>query len=246
MIQAMTNFKNKFSCGISTSFFITMIIFKHHFSSLILFIILTTSCVTSQTLVLDAAWENTDYESINFRKVAVFGLTKDFKNKKEFENDAVKYFKSKGVLAVAGYSLFEHEPDVEEVNRSDVKKELYAQGFDGVLTASTIENISNNDKDITNEELATHAEGLYKFGEYFEARYDHLQSDVDHSHHKYSVLEANFYYLQEDNEYEGNGLIWISHFKYDLELNIKEALEIDNYAHIVVNALFEDQVILAQ
>lgn len=203
-----------------------------------------SSCATTHPLMLDAAWENTTYEPRPFRKVAVFGLTKNFKNKKEFENDAVKYFKSKGVPAVAGYTLYEHEPDAEEVNRSDVKKELFAQGFDGVLTASTIESISTDDEDITDEELASHAEGLYKFGQYFEARYDHLQTDVDHSHHKYSVLEANFYYLQDYNEYDGSGLVWISHFKYDLELKIKEAMEIDNYAHVVVNALFEDQVIL--
>lgn len=210
----------------------------------ILMLLILSACATSYPLMLDAAWENTTYEPRPYRKVAVFGLTKNFKDKKEFENDAVKYFKSKGVIAVAGYTLFEHEPDANEVNRSDIKKELFAQGFDGVLTASTIENISKDDEDITDEELASHAEGLYKFGQYFEARYDHLQTEIDHNHHKYSVLEANFYYLQDYNEYDGSGLVWISHFKYDLELSVPEAMEIDNYAHVVVNALFEDQVIL--
>lgn len=214
----------------------------HSLIALLLFVL--TSCATTYPLALDAAWENTNYEPRPFQKIAIFGLTKDFKDKKEFENDAVKYFKSKGVVAVAGYTLFEHEPDATEVNRSDIKKELHAQGFDGVLTASTVENISQDDEDISDDELASHAEGLYKFGQYFEARYDHLQTDIDHNHHKYSVLEASFYYLQNYNEYDGNGLVWISHFKYDLEMKVKEAMEIDNYAHVVVNALFEDQVIL--
>ncbi|MDW3210889.1 MAG: hypothetical protein R8N23_13520 [Reichenbachiella sp.] len=214
--------------------------------SLFLFLsaLLLDSCAPSHPLVLDAAWENAVYEPRNFRKVAVFGMSKDIKTKKEFEKDAVKYFKSKGVPAVAGYTLFEHEPEGDEVNRSDIKKELFAQGFDGVLTASSIENISTDDDDITDEELARHAEGIYKFGQYFEARYDHLQSDVDHSHHKYSILEANFYYLMDYNEFDGNGLVWISHFKYDLEKKSDVAIEIDNYAHVIVNALFEDQVIL--
>ncbi|WP_422358568.1 hypothetical protein [Reichenbachiella sp.] len=215
-----------------------------HFSIYFSFVLFIYGCAPSHPLVLDAAWENSVYEPRSFRKVAVFGMSKDIKNKKEFEKDAVKYFKSKGVPAVAGYTIFEHEPEGDEVNRSDVKKELFAQGFDGVLTASSIENISTDDDDITDEELASHAEGLYKFGQYFEARYDHLQSDVDHSHHKYSILEANFYYLMDYNEFDGSGLVWISHFKYDLEKKSDVAIEIDNYAHVVVNALFEDQVIL--
>ncbi|WP_139793992.1 hypothetical protein [Reichenbachiella faecimaris] len=213
-------------------------------SFFILLLFILSACAATHPLMLDAAWENTTYEPRTYKKVAVFGLTKNFKEKKEFENDAVKYLKSKGVPAVAGYTLYEHEPDADQVNRSDIKQELFAQGFDGVLTASTIENISKDDEDISDKELADHAEGLYKFGQYFEARYDHLQTDIDHSHHKYSVLEANFYYLQDYNEYDGSGLVWISHFKYDLELKIKEAMEIDNYALVVVNALFEDQVIL--
>ncbi|WP_420581341.1 hypothetical protein [Reichenbachiella sp.] len=201
-------------------------------------------CAPTHPLVLDAAWENAVYEPRNFRKVAVFGMSKVEKNKKDFEKDAVKYFKSKGVPAVAGHTIIDIGPEGDDVDNSAIKKELYAQGFDGVLTAASIENISKDDEDITDEELASHAQGLYKFGQYFEARYDHLQSDVDHSHHKYSILEANFYYLMDYNEFDGNSLVWISHFKYDLENKSDVALKIDNYAHVVVNALFEDQVIL--
>ena len=213
-------------------------------TSIFLLSLVLISCATTHPLVMDAAWENPTYESRTYNKIAVFGMAKDLKAKKEFENDAVKYFKNEGIEAVAGYTLYDHEPEGDEVNRPDIKQALYNKGFDGILTASTIENISSDDEDITDDELASHAEGLYKFGQYFESRYDHLQSDVDHSHHKYSVLEANFYNLDVDNEYDRNGLVWISHFKYDLELKIPQAMEIDNYAHVVINALFEDQVIL--
>ncbi|MEP2025396.1 MAG: hypothetical protein ABJH98_09760 [Reichenbachiella sp.] len=223
---------------------------KHHSHQLfiifysVLFTITLNNCATTHPLVLDAVWENANYEPRNYRKVAVFGMSKNLKNKKAFENDAVKYLKKKGVPAVAGYTIFDHEPEGNDVNRTDIKIDLYSQGFDGVLAVSSVENISQDDDDITDEELANHAEGIYKFGQYFEARYDHLQSDVDHSHHKYSILEANFYYLMDYNEFDGNGLVWISHFKYDLEKKTDVAIEIDNYAHVIINALVEDQVIL--
>lgn len=211
-----------------------------HYLVLILFF---ASCAPSQTLVLDAVWENPIYEPRHFRKVAVFGMAKNLKNKKEFEKDAVKYLKSKGVPAVAGYTLFEDEPAGDEVNRSDIKKHLYSLGFDGILTATPVQNISTDDEDITNEELANHAEGLYKFGQYFESRYVDLQANVNH-HHKYTILEADFYYLMDYNEFDGNGLVWISHFKFDLEKHQQSTMDINKYAHIVVNGLFEDQVIL--
>ncbi|UXX78188.1 hypothetical protein N7E81_12540 [Reichenbachiella carrageenanivorans] len=204
-------------------------------------IILLASCATSQTLVLDAVWENPNYESRHFRKVAVFGMAKNEKDKKEFEKDAVKYLKSKGVPAVAGYTLFEDEPAGDEVNRSEIKKHLYSLGVDGVLTATPVKNISTDDEDITDEELASHAKGRYKFGQYFESRYDDLQTV---SNHNYTILEANFYYLMDYNEFDGNGLVWISHFKYDLEKHQQTTMEINKYAHTVVNGLFEDQVIL--
>lgn len=207
------------------------------------FVFLISSCAT-QEIMLDAVWENENYESRTFRKVAVFGMAKQKDNKKAFEDDAVKYFKSQGIPAIAGYELFEHEPDVAEMSQSDIKEHLYGLGVDGVLTAAAIENISEDDEDITDEELEAHSEGVYKFGQYFVKRYDRLQSDVDHEHQKYAILEANFYYLRDYNKFDGSALIWISHFKYGENENTDVKMEIDKYAKIVVKSLFEDQVIL--
>ncbi len=207
---------------------------------LILFSFFLVSCKTEQ-LLLDAVWENPDYESKSFRKIAVFAIAKDEKNKKEFEKDAVKHFKSKKVIAIPGYKIFDND-SIADLDASEVKKRLYAQGFDGVLTAKTIEHISQDDHDTDEEELKRHSQDLYRFGHYFVSRYDHVQSDVQGN---YTVLEANFYFLMDYNEFDGSSLAWISHYKIDPgTAKGNTEVEIDKYAHIVVQSLFDDQVIL--
>ena len=201
--------------------------------------VLTFSCKTEQ-LVLDAVWENPNYESKSFRKIAVIAIAKEEKNKKEFEKDAVKYFKSKKVIAIPGYKIFDSD-SVADMNATEVKKRLYAQGFDGVLTAKTVEHISQDDNDTSDEELERHSKDLYRFGEYFVSRYDHVQSDFQGN---YSVLEVNFYYLIDYNEFDGSSLAWISHYKLDSASSENTEVEIDKFAHVVVKALFDDQVIL--
>ena len=202
--------------------------------------IIILSCKQEQ-LMLDAVWENPNYESKSFRKIAVFAIAKEQKNKKDFEKDAVKYFKSKKVIAIPGYKIFDSD-SVADMNATEVKKRLYAQGFDGVLTAKTVKHISQDDNDTSDEELERHSKDLYRFGEYFVSRYDHVQSDVQGN---YAVLEANFYYLIDYNDFDGSSLAWISHYKLDPETAEKNTfVEIDKYAHVVVQGLFDDQVIL--
>ncbi|MGL1889896.1 MAG: hypothetical protein OCD76_25510 [Reichenbachiella sp.] len=203
--------------------------------------IIMASCSSSQQLFLDAAWEDANYEPRNYRKVVIFGFGKNMENNRLFEDEAVLSFKKKGIKAEAGHEIYDFEIE-GELDRNDLKRYLFSLGYDGILVAAPIKNISTDDDDITDEELSAHKDGLYKFGIYYENRYKHLQEDTDHNSEKYSILEATFYYLMDYNDFDGGGLVWISHFKANTESDVK--IEINQYTKIVVNSLFDDQVIL--
>lgn len=204
-------------------------------------VLLSLAACASEQLFLDAVWESPIYEPRSFRKVAVFGIAKNQENQIAFEQDVVKYLNTKGVKAVAGHQLYDYDEKAGLKNATRIKRYLFSLGFDGVLTASAIENISKDDDDITNEELAAHTEGVYKFGQYYQQRYASMQR-TPNPDANFAVLEANFFWLMDYSDFDGSGLVWISHFKADTEQPIR--LEIDKYAKTIVDALFEDQVII--
>ncbi|MBU2914584.1 MULTISPECIES: hypothetical protein [Reichenbachiella] len=195
-------------------------------------------CTSSKELVLDAVWEQDQFESRKFRKIAVFGLTDSTRANIRFEENAVRNFKSKGIRAIAGHEVYNIALE-GPIDPDHLKRYLFSLGFDGILTTALIDNISTDNEDISDDELQQYTEGIYKFGQYFQIRYEESQKP---SHDIYGVLEANFYYIMDYNEFDGSGLVWISHYQIDPEY--RATFEVSEYSKRIVNSLFEDQVIL--
>ncbi|PIB35530.1 hypothetical protein BFP72_09065 [Reichenbachiella sp. 5M10] len=192
--------------------------------------------MSTKGLVLDAVWENDIYEPKYYRNIAVFGLTQNREDNEEYENKAVKYFKSKGIKAIAGHEIYDIHTE-GKINSTHLKRYMFSLGFDGILTSTLLH--SDGNEDMTDEELEHYSEGIYKFGEYFQVRYtDALTADKE----LFAILESNFYMIMDYNDFDGSGLAWISH--YQISKEIQENFQIDEYAKTIVKSLFEDQVIL--
>lgn len=205
----------------------------------LLILCLLFGCQTEQ-LVLDAVWENPDYEEEGFKKIAVFGLVENDKNRKTFEKDAVKYFKSNGIEAVPGYVIFGSVDRMVDMGNDEIKRQLFEQGFDGALATKVLENVESNTPADSVDRHSRHANDIYRYEMYFTPRYEHLQNSIQKN---YAVIESNFFLLQDISTFEGRGLIWISHFKMENEAVNHIDIEIDEYAKLIVKSLFDDQVI---
>ncbi|MCV9385788.1 hypothetical protein [Reichenbachiella ulvae] len=202
------------------------------------FVIILQGCVMSKDLVLDAVWEKDNYEPLKYRKVIVFGFSENMEKNKKFEINAVKALKNEGVLATPGHEVYDFSQE-GRVNPHHLKNYLFSQGFDGILTASVIDNISKDNEEISDQELEKYSEGIYKFDQFYQNRYSEISNDTPSSN---KVLEANFFYIMDQNDFDGSGLVWISHFqiKDELEANFP----VEDYSKRIVKSLFEDQVIV--
>ncbi|UXP32127.1 hypothetical protein N6H18_17430 [Reichenbachiella agarivorans] len=198
------------------------------------------SCVSSKGLELNAVWESDLYESKKYRKIVVFGLTKSMHNNHSFEIDAVKYLKSKGINSVAGHEVYDIKTD-GNINPTHMKRYLFSLGFDGILTASLIDPIDSQDEHVSQEALGHHGEGMYRFGQYFQNRYETLESSEKTD---FAILETNFYMMMDYNEFDGSGLVWISHYNIDQEL--RNDFPIDEYARTITKSLLHDGVVMTK
>ncbi|MFY0625668.1 MAG: hypothetical protein JXR07_05210 [Reichenbachiella sp.] len=209
----------------------------------IIFISLFVIGCKTEKAYLDSVWENPDFEDVSFKKIAVFGLVESDKNRKDFEKDAVKYFKKKGIEAEAGYQILGTVDDIVDMGSDSIKRELFRQGFDGVLSTKVLETSEEELPEDSIGHISRHKNDIYRYEMYFTPRYDHLQNNIQKN---YAVIESNFYFLQDNSNFEGRGLIWISHYKMENDAINHIDIEIDNYAKIIVQSLFDDQVIIPE
>jgi len=80
---------------------------------------------------LDMTWRDPTYEGRRFTKVMVIGSTDNPDNRRIFEEIVVGELKSRGVEAVASYTLIPNEADVK---RDKVVEAAKASGVDSVLS----------------------------------------------------------------------------------------------------------------
>lgn len=200
--------------------------------------VLLQGCATSKDLVLDAVWEKDNYEPRKYRRIAVFGFSENMDKNRKFEINATHALNNEGIRATPGHEVYDFSIE-GHVNPHQLKNYLFSQGFDGILAISVIDNISKNDEDISEQELAKYSEGIYRFDQFYQIRYSDITDDNPSTN---KILEANFFYIMDYNDFDGSGLVWISHFqiKDELEANFP----VEHYSKRIVKSLFEDQVII--
>jgi hypothetical protein len=84
---------------------------------------------------LDMTWRDPTYEGRPFTKVMVIGSTDNPDNRRIFEGIVVSELKSRGVEAVASYTLIPNEADVK---RDKVVEAAKASGVDSVLSTRLV------------------------------------------------------------------------------------------------------------
>jgi hypothetical protein len=88
--------------------------------------VMLSSCATTE---VTAVWKDQSYKSMP-HKVLVYGVLKKVANRRIIEDEFVSHLESRGVKAVAGYTVF---PGEELVTKEILAEKLKTLGFDTLL-----------------------------------------------------------------------------------------------------------------
>ena len=185
---------------------------------------------------LSFTWTKPDYETIKYKKIAIFSSGRNLQVATEFQDTMVKYLADKGVTAVSGMSIL-NPMQAESLKPEEIAGTLLKEGVDAVISVSLV------DKEKSMEYVQgsnMYMYGGYGFGGYYGYRYAPMYYDPGYySESTTYLLENHFYEIKEGGNKE-EALIWAS----QSEVTNPAKSITRTYSKMLVNALIKDGIIL--
>ncbi|HAS44391.1 MAG TPA: hypothetical protein DCS93_28190 [Microscillaceae bacterium] len=152
-------------------------------------------------------WTSEKYTSRSFKKIAVVAVTKDLNVRKEFENQAIKLLKKRGINVIEGIKVFPPGMTEAEKQPKNLIKLIKAHQIDGVITMSLVDQ-SKSMRYIPKENVTVPSE-YDQYGKFTFMRYESIQKSGYFIESKRYLIEAVLHDLKGEL-YEGKKtLVWI-------------------------------------
>ena len=126
---------------------------------------------------ISASWMSEKYQSRNFKKLMVIGMSTNVAARATFEDELVYFMRMKGINAVAASSVLPPDRVIVSEAPEVQKQRLKDEGFDGVFAISLLEK-NNTTKYVSG--TTTYAPMSFYGGYYgsFFSYYPHMYSNV--------------------------------------------------------------------
>jgi len=174
-------------------------------------------------------WSNSDYPSAHFKRIIVFGISKQPGIRRSFEDEFVAKLKAMGVDAVPGYRFVPEDGPVEEAR---LREAVGQAGVDGTLVTRLIRVEQKSQVSYVYYPMAP---GLGFYGGYANAWFGYYEPPVVY---QYDV------YISETSLYDApkNQLVWSGTVE-TLPQGISK--DISRYVETVIDALKKKNLLAA-
>jgi len=150
------------------------------------------SCASSR---ITSTWKDENYTGGPIETVLVMEISDEKQNRRIFEDVFVKEFKAIGIEALASYTIF---PEDREIEASEIKAAARQRNIDRVLMTHLV---GVEKKDVYHPPISTPAY-TYTYGNYYHTVYNYTHQPGYYTQHEYVKLESGLY------DAETETLIW--------------------------------------
>jgi hypothetical protein len=197
--------------------------------------VMLTSCATTE---LTAVWKDQSYKGMP-HKVLVYGVLKSATNRRIIEDEFVSHLESRGVNAVAGYTVF---PGEELVKKDVLEEKLRTLGFDTLLLTQLTGTKTEQVQVPGTVTYQATSPGMYQplpyyntWPGYYNSGYTAVYTPSYTAEEKYVMAEANLYDVTTEK------LIWTA--STATRLGEPDQKMIKTYAAVIMEAMRKQKVV---
>jgi hypothetical protein len=193
------------------------------------------SCATTE---LTAVWRDQSYNGVP-QKVLVYGVLKNPTNRRIIEDEFVGHLASRGVKAVAGYTVF---PGEDLVKKEAMEEKLKAMGFDTLLLTQLTGTKTEQVQVPGTVTYQATSPGTYQplpyyntWPNYYNSGYTAVYTPSYTAEEKYVMAEANLYDVATEK------LIWTA--STATRLGEPDQKMIKTYVAVIMEAMRKQKVV---
>jgi hypothetical protein len=197
--------------------------------------VMLASCATTE---VTAVWKDQSYKNMP-HKVLVYGVLKNPTNRRIIEDEFVSHFESRGVKAVAGYTVF---PGEELVKKEVLEEKLRTLGFDTLLLTQLTGTKTEQVQVPGTVTYQATSPGMYQplpyyntWPGYYNSGYTQVYTPSYTAEERYVMAEANLYDVATEK------LIWTA----STETRMGETAQktIKTYVAVIMDAMRKQKVV---